>query len=148
MGGNSKPDCNIACKGHLPVKDLMKFIFDEEKKSEERKKAKSPDSILYNRRTSESASGPASVEESSSQEDMSEEEEEMSESEEEKLVEKVIKENGSRLKALVEKTIEETVTITIMPITQTTGRKHQGKEQLQCQEQEPERHQRAKGFPS
>jgi len=90
--GNSKPDCNIACKGHLPVKDLMKFIFDEEKKSEERKKAKSPDSILYNRRTSESASGPASVEESSSQEDMSEEEEEMSESEEEKLVEKVIKE--------------------------------------------------------
>jgi protein TIF31 len=98
--GNSKPDCNIACKGHLPVKDLMKFIFDEEKKSEEKRKesSKSPDSILYELSLSESASGPSSVEGSSSQEDMSDDEEaeegeeEMSDKEEEILVRKVLKE--------------------------------------------------------
>merc|ERR1712157_339707 len=90
--GNSKPDCNIACKGHLPVKDLMKFIFEEEKKSEqtERQKVKTPDSTLYGLSSDESGSKASSVEASSEQEDMSEED--MSEEEEEQIMEKVIKE--------------------------------------------------------
>ena len=84
--GNSKPDCNIACKGHLPVKDLMKFIFEEEKKSEqtERQKVKTPDSTLYGLSSDESGSKASSVEASSEQEDMSEED--MSEEEEQRSI--------------------------------------------------------------
>jgi len=82
--GNVKPDCNIACKGHLPVKDLMKFIFDDVPGEDGRgEQPITPDSTLY-ALVSESGESGSTAETTDSD---AEEEEKEEEEEEETIVE-------------------------------------------------------------
>jgi len=89
--GSSSPDCNIASKGHLPVKELMKEFFEEEegeesaaagpkkkkekKEKRERKKASPTSSVTPNSVLSEVSCSSLEDEEEQREADVAEEEE-------------------------------------------------------------------------